>query len=223
MSHCIYNFSTVLYLNGITLHWNNNHSLSFPLPKDQQGEKKSTSAVVFTSVPSLKVLNSFLGFENLMTKWHLTLIFCFLLLRRKKKKGGEVWNLSFWRTTGWLQTGFGTGWRRQGRGRGPVSWLFPYGVSKVRLFFVALCTFHGGSDLTGTWFVYCSTFPVSASGNLRAGSLLADFIPTFPSHPILQGWLQPPVSPPVPTGSPPAPRLLLAPNLPLIPAPGRVW
>lgn len=32
-------FSTVLYLNGITLHWNNNYSLSFPLPKDQQGGK----------------------------------------------------------------------------------------------------------------------------------------------------------------------------------------
>lgn len=56
-----------LYIGTITIHF---HFLSQKTSrgKKEKKKKKSTSAVVFTSVPSLKVLNSLLGFENLMTK-----------------------------------------------------------------------------------------------------------------------------------------------------------
>lgn len=40
-------FQYCTYLNGITLHWNNNYSLSFPLPKDQQGEKNQPPLLCF--------------------------------------------------------------------------------------------------------------------------------------------------------------------------------
>lgn len=113
-----------LYIGTITIHF---HFLS---RKTSRGEK-ATSAAVFTSVPSLKVLNSLLGFENLMTKWHLTLIFCFLFLRGKKKKG----NSGFWRKSVCALPGHKHGLAMESgaeRGRGLVSWQCIFPMERVR-------------------------------------------------------------------------------------------
>lgn len=213
MSHCIYNFSTVLYLNGITLHWNNSYSLSFPLPKDQQGGKKPTSSTaVFTSVPSLKVLNSLLCFENLMTKWHLTLIVCFFFLRGEKKKREfrllkEISLCPAWSGTvcRWSQG------QREGEDSCPGS-VFSLWSEQGTSIFVALCTFHSSGTLIGTRFVYWGTFPASPSGNSKAGPLplLALTCRPCPHLPFLWCWLL------VPARFPPAPEapgwVLLAPR-----------
>ena len=80
-----------------------------------------------------------------------------------------------WLCTAWLPAGSGAGGGR-GEGEGSCPGRVPSPRSeRGTSIFVALCTFRSGGDLRGTRFVYWSTFPVSPSGNLRAGS------PPFPA------------------------------------------
>lgn len=171
-----------------------------------------------------------------MTKWHLTLIFCFFLLREKtkrnKRKGNPGLNEN-WRCPAWLQAGSGAG---GGRGRGEGEDSRPGSVFSRRSewgtsIFVTLCTFRSGGNLIAARFVYWSTFPASPSGNVRAGSLpfAASTRGPRPHLPFLRRWLQPPAG-----ASSPAPRqvplrppegpgwVLPARYFPLPPAPGRV-
>lgn len=66
-----------------------------------------------------------------MTKWHLTLIFCFFFLRGKKKKG----NSGFWRKSVCALPGHRHSLALEsgaGRGRGLVSWQCIFPMERVR-------------------------------------------------------------------------------------------
>lgn len=66
-----------------------------------------------------------------MTKWHLTLIFCFFFLRKKKKKG----NSGFWRKSVCALPGHRHGLALESgaeRGRGLVSWQCIFPMERVR-------------------------------------------------------------------------------------------
>lgn len=133
-----------------------------------------------------------------MTKWHLTPIFCFSYWggrkkkKKKKKKGIQAfeWKLA----VPCLAAGRVWHWRRQGQGRGLVSWQCVFPVERVGTsIFIVLCTFHSGGNLIGTRFVYWSTLPVSPSGNVKAGSLpfLVLARRPRPHLPFLGGWHYP--------------------------------